>query len=203
MVQEPTRSLKACPCCGLVHEVPALDRTTRAACVRCRSTVADGRRPLGAELSLAAALAALVLYPLAVSLPVLRLERFGHRTEASIWTGSLGLFEKGELLVGAVVLTCSLVVPLVKLLALVAIGVRWSRLARSQRARTHRVLEWAGRWGMLDVLLIAVVVAWIKMGDLVEVTPGPGALAFVVCVLLSLVAGAAFDPHDLWEGEAA
>ncbi len=66
-------------------------------------------------------------------------------------------------------------------------------------ARTYRVIEWAGRWGMLDVLLIALLVAWIKIGDLVEVSPGPGALTFTLCVLLSLLASAHFDPHALWD----
>ena len=52
---------------------------------------------------------------------------------------------------------------------------------------------------MLDVLLIAVLVAWIKIGDLVEVTAGPAAIAFTACVVLSLLASAWFDPHFLWD----
>ncbi|MCA8981409.1 MAG: paraquat-inducible protein A, partial [Planctomycetes bacterium] len=64
------------------------------------------------------------------------------------------------------------------------------------------IVEWAGRWGMLDVLLIAMVVTWVKVGDLVEVTPGPGVIAFTLCVLLSLLASARFDPHVLWEQDS-
>ena len=52
---------------------------------------------------------------------------------------------------------------------------------------------------MLDVLLVAVVVAWVKVGDLVEISPGPAAFAFTLVVILSLVATAIFDPHALWE----
>ena len=52
---------------------------------------------------------------------------------------------------------------------------------------------------MLDVLLIAVVVAWVKVGDLVEVTPGPATLTFTLVVLFSLLASAWFDPHSIWD----
>ena len=54
---------------------------------------------------------------------------------------------------------------------------------------------------MLDVLLVALLVAAVKLGDLVEVTPGPAALAFAAVVVLSLVAAACFDPHGLWESQ--
>jgi paraquat-inducible protein A len=52
---------------------------------------------------------------------------------------------------------------------------------------------------MLDVLLVAILVAALKLGDAMEVTPGPGALAFALCVILSLLAAASFDPRRVWE----
>ena len=55
--------------------------------------------------------------------------------------------------------------------------------------------------GMLDVLLVALLVAVLKLGDVVELSAGPAALAFSVCVLLNLAASASFDPHVLWESE--
>jgi len=66
---------------------------------------------------------------------------------------------------------------------------------------TYRLIEWTGRFGMLDVLLIAIVVAWIKFGELFEVSAGPAALTFASVVLLSLFASASFDPHALWQAE--
>jgi paraquat-inducible protein A len=119
---------------------------------------------------------------------------------ASIWSGSFGLLREGELFVGSVVLLCSVVLPLAKLVGLVVLCTS-ERFSRRHKARFYHAVELAGRWGMLDVLLIAVVVAWVKIGDLVEVRPGPAALAFTVCVLLSLVASARFDPHSLWQSD--
>jgi len=161
--------------------------------------VRDGRaRRNHRSRAAAAALAGLVLYPLAVTLPVLTLEQLGHRHEASVWEGSLALLSTDQVLVGLVVLLTSLVLPLAKLLGILflssarALNPRW-------RGRTYHAIEAAGRWGMLDVLLVACVVAWVKVGDLVEVRPGPGVLAFTACVGASLLASFWFDPHAAWE----
>ncbi|MEW6074433.1 MAG: paraquat-inducible protein A [Planctomycetota bacterium] len=198
-------TLAACHCCGLVQTLPGLAAGERALCARCGTTILSSRgRRRSNRRAFASALAALILYPAAIGLPIMTLEQLGHRTEASVWTGSIGLLRRGELLVGTVVLVCSVVLPFVKLVALLAITGATRRLSRRRRALTYRLIEAAGRWGMLDVLLIALVVAWLKLGDLVDVQPGLGALAFTSCVLLSLVAGAWFDPHALWErGEEA
>lgn len=155
------------------------------------------------RLTAALAAAALILYPLAISLPVMRVERFGHVTQASIWSGSLSLLRQGQWFVGSVVLGCSIILPAFKLMGLLAVTLGPRVLSRRHRASTYRWIEWTGRWGMLDVLLIALMVAWLKVGDLLEVTPGPGALTFTLVVLLSLAASAVFDPHGLWTEEAA
>jgi len=63
------------------------------------------------------------------------------------------------------------------------------------------VVEATGRWGMLDVLLVAVLASVIKLGDLVDVDPGPGALVFTLLVAISLLAAAVFDPHAIWDDE--
>ena len=195
-----TSGLGACHCCGLVQRLPVARRGWQVRCVRCRTLLVD---PVGRarheQRALAAALAALLLYPLAIGLPILRMEKLGLASEASIWEGSVGLLRHGEYFVGAVVLLCSVVLPLVKLLAIVTLTAGRRLLSSRHRALTYRLIEGAGRWGMLDVLLIAMVVAWIKMGDLVQVSRGPAALAFTLCVLFSLLAGAWFDPHAIWE----
>ena len=75
-------------------------------------------------------------------------------------------------------------------------------MTAARRAGTYRLVEWTGRWGMLDVLLVTMLVAVLKLRDLVEVTPGPAAIAFTAMVVLSLLASAAFDPHRLWETDS-
>ncbi len=199
---ELSTSLRACPCCGLVQRVGAVPRGMLARCGRCGTSLI--RRSVIARSNsrtAAIALAALILYPFAVSLPMMRIERFGHASEASIIEGITTLLGSGHWIVGIVVLLCSIVFPLGKLIALLILSTGGPLLRRRHRALTYRIIEWTGRWGMLDVLLVAILVAVLKLRDMVEVTAGPAALAFASCVVLSLLAAACFDPHGMWGGE--
>lgn len=194
-------SLCGCVHCGLVQHVPAIPPGHLARCVRCGLVVRRPERSRANRLCAATALAALFFYLPGILLPVLRLERLGHVQEASIWSGGVSLLTHGQVLVGVVVLLCSVVIPLVKIGGLFLLTARRPRLGRHHQARLYRWIELAGRWGMIDVLLVALLVAAVKLGDLVQVTPGPGVVAFAGCVLLSLIASACFDPHALWERE--
>ncbi len=172
----------------------------RACCPRCRGTLRAGAAPgAGRARTAAIAAAALVLYPLAVTLPVIRIERFGHTHEAGILEGVVTLLGQGHLLIGVIVLLCSAVFPVAKLAALLALSIGGLGLARHHQALTYRLVDLTGRWGMLDVLLVAILVAVLKLGDIVEVQVGPGAVAFALCVGTSLLAAASFDPRTLWD----
>ncbi len=199
MRNAPARML-ACHCCGMVHTIPRLNAQQRALCVRCHSQIDSGCRS-GAQSSarcLAAAVGALLLYFPAILLPILEIEKLGHHHAASLLGGTLDLLWHGSWFVGLVVLLFSIVLPLAKLLALVElsyIGVTHRR----HRAWTYRVVEWTGRWSMMDVLLLALLVTLVKLGDLVAFHLGPAVVAFVMCVVMSLIASIMFDPHSIWE----
>lgn len=193
--------LGACHCCGRVHRIPPVPGGSVVHCVRCDAVIRHAGHPRATARTAALASAALIVYPLALSLPVMRIERLGHVSDASIWTGMVGLLAEGHLFVGGIVLLFSIVAPVAKLIALFVLCAGGRGLQARDRARTYRLVEFIGRWGMVDVLLVAVVVAAVKLGDLVQVTPGPGVVAFGSVVLLSLLASAAFDPHAIWEAE--
>ena len=194
--------LRACHCCGLVHRLGEIPRGRGARCTRCGTGFprAAGHRRRN-EWAAAVGLAALILYPPGILLPVVEISRYGQRNETSIWSGTLSLLGDGEWFVGLVVLVCSIVIPMLKLVGLLALTSRARFLGKQHRATTYRWLELLGRWGMVDVLLVALLVSFLKLGDLVEVTPGIGVVAFGACVALSLVATACLDPHALWESE--
>ncbi|MCP3904925.1 MAG: paraquat-inducible protein A [Planctomycetes bacterium] len=195
-------TVRACPCCGLAQHVPAVPAGMRACCARCETSLVK-RSVIARSNSrtAAVALAALILYPFAVGLPMLEVERFGHASTASIVEGVASLLASGHWVIGIVVLVCSIVLPLGKLVSLLVLSAGGLMMRHRHRALTYRMVEWTGRWGMLDVLLVALLVAVIKLGDIVVVTPGPAALAFTGCVVLSLLAAACFDPHALWESD--
>ncbi|MCB9897175.1 MAG: paraquat-inducible protein A [Planctomycetes bacterium] len=196
--------LAACPCCGLVQRTPPVRPRQRLRCVRCATRLADpaGRRRASGRTALLA-LSALILYPVAILLPIMRVETFGTVSEASIWSGGLALLADGQYVVGVVVLLCSVVLPLLKLSALLVLAAGGAGMAHRARASTWHVVEWTGRWGMLDVLLVAILVALLKLGHSLQLQAGPGALAFTACVVLNLLASGSFDPHALWDEPAA
>ncbi|MBX3420001.1 MAG: paraquat-inducible protein A [Pirellulaceae bacterium] len=202
-LNENLGGLRACHCCGLVHRVPQLNRSQHATCVRCGSVIDSGSRSGGrsAARCFAAAMGGLILYFPAMLLPILEIERLGHHHTASLLGGTLDLIRQGSLFVGMVVLLFSIVLPLVKLAALMELSYM-GITRRKHRAWTYRVVEWAGRWSMMDVLLLALLVTLVKLGDIVSFHLGPAVVAFVVCVVMSMIASIAFDPHAIWEESA-
>ena len=128
----------------------------------------------------------------------MRLESFGHESAGSVVSGTWSLWQDGEELLALLVFSCSVVLPLLKLIGLVLLAGRPRWLTSRARGTVLRLVEWTGRWGMLDVFLIAVVAAWLKLGDLVVVQAGTGVVAFTGMVVLSLVASSLFDPHQAW-----
>lgn len=194
-------TLKACHCCGLIHELPTLEAGQAAVCTRCQAVVCGtttGRR--AAARTAALALSALILFGPAVLLPIIEVERLGHRHASSLLFGTLEMMRHGSWFVGSIVLVFSIVIPLTKLLLLLELcllGV----LHRRHKAVTYRLVEQMGRWSMMDVLLLAFLVMLVKLGSLVEFHFGPAVVAFVMCVVLSMLASLCFDPHAIWEDE--
>ena len=191
--------LAACSCCGLIQHIPTAPAGRPVRCARCHTRVGRGGRRRSNRRTAALALAALALYPVAISLPIMHVEQFGLTQEASVWSGGVALLTDGQYAVGGIVLLCSVVLPAAKLMALFLLAGGGVGLRPRLRARAWHFVEMTGRWGMLDVLLVAILVAVLKLGDLMDLSAGPGAIAFTACVLLNLAASASFDPHDLWE----
>jgi paraquat-inducible protein A len=192
--------LRACHCCGLVQRVQFLERNEEAFCDRCGSQVDSWGRS-GQQSSarcFAASLGAILLYIPAVCLPILEIEKLGHHHTSSLLGGTMDLLIHGDWVVGLIVLLFSILLPLLKLLALLELS--WIGLTRRRhRAWTYRLVELAGRWSMMDVLLLALLVTMVKLGDLVSFRLGPAVLAFVMCVVMSMLASLMFDPHAIWE----
>src|SRR5688500_12981083 len=130
---------KACHCCGLIHEVPDLGPSETAQCVRCHAVIGRfGGGRAAAQRTAATALAALILFGPAILLPILEIERLGHRHQSSVLGGIIDLLTHGSWFVGLIVLVFSIVFPLLKigmLLELSLLGL----LHRRHQALTYRV----------------------------------------------------------------
>ncbi len=133
----------------------------------------------------------------AVLLPILQVEQLGVKSESSIIGGILALFQHGSWFVGGVVFLFSIVFPLTKIVLLLELSLL-DMLHRRHKSFTLRVMEYLGKWSMMDVMLLAFMVMLVKLGDLVEFHIGPAIVAFVLCVAMSMVASITFDPHGIW-----
>jgi paraquat-inducible protein A len=130
--------------------------------------------------------------------PILEIEKLGVRQQSSVLGGIIDLLKHGSWFVGGVILLFSIVFPLTKILLLLELSLL-EFLHRRHKARTLRLMEHVGKWSMMDVMLLALLVMLVKLGNLVEFHFGPAVLAFVLCVAMSMVASLTFDPHAIWD----
>ena len=115
----------------------------------------------------------------------------------------IALFTEGYWFIGLLVFLCSVVLPPAKLASLWVLSQLDPSHPGEHRARLFRFIEAIGKWSMLDVMLVAVLVAFVKLGDLVQIEAGPGMVAFAMMVVFSLVAGLLFNPHAMWNPREA
>jgi paraquat-inducible protein A len=196
-------SLMACKICGQVHDLPVLEPGTVARCVRCGSELSRRSRS-SLHRTAAFSLAALILYVPANQLPILHLEVYGAISENTVLDGVRKFYEEHDYPIGTVVLLASIIVPLLKLLGLlfvVSTTAVKSRKLLLVRTWTYRFIESIGKWAMLDVFVVAIWVAAVKLGELASVRAGRGLLPFGCVVVLTLLASASFDPQLIWETE--
>lgn len=189
--------LSSCHCCGLVHRLPAFGPGMKPVCTRCGTVLAHSMKKRNGW-TLAFALSAVIVYVPAMTLPMMKLERLGHRHEDSLISGLISLFTEGYWGIGTIVVLFSVVLPFVKLVLLLFLASPLSP-GKKHRAAIYRLVEAIGRWGMMDVMLLAILVAFVKLGDLARITAGSGLIAFAALVLLSMLAGLTFNPYLMWE----
>jgi paraquat-inducible protein A len=116
---------------------------------------------------------------------------------SSLLGGTLELLSRGNWLVGGIVLVFSIILPFIKMLGILELlCLQWS--SKHYRAWVYRFVEVAGRWGMLDVLLLALMVMFVKLGNLVEFHLGPAVFVFIGCVTCNMLASLFFNPRRIW-----
>ena len=105
-----------------------------------------------------------------------------------------------------IVFTASILVPMLKLTSMTYLVIsthRGSRWRLKDRTRIHRLNEFVGRWSMVDVFVISVLVALVQLGSIASIVPGPGIIAFASVVILTMLAALSFDPRLMWDAAGA
>lgn len=187
-----------CHACGLV----AADRGARHQhCARCGKTL-HHRRPDSIGRTWALLLAAAILYIPANLLPVMYTHSLFGTEDDTIISGVVFFWTSGSPGLAAIIFIASIVVPMLKLAALSLLAFtsqRRSRWRPYQRTVLYRMVEFVGRWSMLDIFVITLTVALVRFSSLAVITAGPGALAFCAVVVLTMLASMQFDPRLIWD----
>jgi len=195
------QDMTGCHVCGLINRV---DSTGRGRCRRCGDRV-HTRAPWSLQHTLALLLLAGLLYIPANTLPITHTTRFGAEQASTIVGGVISFVQAGDLPIAIVIFAASVLIPIGKMLALAGLCWRARQPDRSNplvSARMYRLIDFIGRWSMVDVFVVAILVALVRAESLMSITPGPAALAFAGMVIVSMIAAMRFDPRLLWETRA-
>jgi paraquat-inducible protein A len=174
-----------------------------AHCPRCGSKV-HLRKPDSIHVTWALLITAVIAYLPANLYPVMTVVSLGSSQSDTILSGVLYLFLHGDWPLALIVFVASVMVPLLKIVALVYLlssVQRRSPMRRTQRARLYRLIELVGRWSMVDIFVVALLAALVQVGAIATIEPGVGAIAFTAVVILSMLAALSFDPRLIWDHE--
>ena len=170
-------------------------------CTRCGALI-HARRPNSLTRTWALLITAAILYIPANLLPIMTVSSLGQGDPSTIMSGVIQLVQHGMFPIAAVVFIASILVPTFKL---VGIGLllfsvqRHQPLSAQQRIVMYRFIEFIGRWSMLDIFVIAILVALVNFGRLASVEANLGAAAFASVVILTMFAAVTFDPRLIWD----
>jgi len=190
--------LTACHTCGLLQKLPARGH---GHCPRCGAAV-HLRKPNSIHVTWALLLTAIIAYLPANLYPVMTVVSLGTSQSDTIVSGVVYLLLHGDWPLALIVFVASVLVPLLKIIALVYLLLsvqRRSPLRRAQRARLYRLIELVGRWSMVDIFVVALLAALVQVGALATIQPGIGAIAFTSVVILTMLAALSFDPRLIWD----
>ncbi|MBN2992035.1 paraquat-inducible protein A [Pseudomonas cedrina subsp. fulgida] len=188
--------------CTECHELNKHDtECDEQSCTRCGALI-HARRPNSLARTWALLVTAAILYIPANLLPIMTVNSLGQGEPSTIMAGVIQLVQHGMFPIAAVVFIASILVPTFKL---VGIGLllfsvqRHQPLSAQQRIVMYRFIEFIGRWSMLDIFVIAILVAVVNFGRLASVEANLGAAAFASVVILTMLAAVTFDPRLIWD----
>lgn len=197
------RRLWRCEACALVSRAAPAPLASR--CPRCGAEL-HVRKPASLARTWVLLAAAALLYIPANTFPVMRSSSLFGAQEDTIWSGIVFLWLDGSFGLALLVFFASMLVPLAKLLILggLALSVQLRlRGALVGRTRLFRMIESVGRWSMLDIYVVTLLVGLVQLRSVASIQAGPGALAFGAVVVLTMLASLSFDPRLMWDAAAA
>ncbi|MCO7223476.1 paraquat-inducible protein A [Pleionea sp. CnH1-48] len=170
-------------------------------CSRC-NTLVHFRKPDSLTRTWAFLIAAIAFFIPANLVPIMNIKMLGQGEPATIMEGVILFIEHGDLPIAIVIFVASVLVPLLKIVALVflllSVHFEWARTAR-RKTILYRIVEFIGRWSMIDIFVVTVLVALVQLDKLASIEVSEGATAFCFVVVLTMVSALCFDTRLIWD----
>jgi paraquat-inducible protein A len=170
-------------------------------CPRCGSHLHLRKRD-SITRTMALVVAAAAMYIPANVLPIMSIRELGVLTESTIIEGLMQFWAAGSYPIALVIFTASILIPVLKIFALLWLCAAAKGIVPHSSkvlGKVYWMTELLGRWSMVDIFVVAILVTMVQLGSYMSITPGPGALAFAVVVILTMFAAMSFDPKLLWD----
>jgi paraquat-inducible protein A len=195
------RALIGCHVCELLVRAPAAPAEIAMRCPRCGAHL-HVRKPNSIGRTWALVMAACICYIPANVLPIMTVTSLGSAQSDTILSGVIYLLLHGMWPLALVVFFASVLVPVLKLIILVYLLVsvqRRSRWRPRDRTRLYRIIEAVGRWSMVDIYVVTILVALVHLGNLASIRAEAGAVFFGAVVVITIFAAMTFDPRLIWD----
>lgn len=192
------QNIRLCLCCH------AILPSTSKICPRCKQK-GQLRERDKIQWTIALLISSLILYIPANLLGIMNTVFLGSASSSTIIDGVIYMWQEGDYPVALVIFTASIIIPVLKLIALswlcyFALMVRRKRYGECYKmSRLYKMVEFIGRWSMIDVFVVSVISALIRNGDLIAVYPDIGVVFFAVVVIITMIASHHYDPRLIWD----
>lgn len=189
--------LVACQNCGQVH---AMDT---AICNRCEGYL-QSRKPESLQKVWAWLLAGIITFVPANIYPMLKTNTLVEHSESTIIGGVVELLHYGSYGIAIVVFVASILIPVGKFVAIIYLAIsvqNGSVLNMHQRHKLYDIVEFIGRWSMIDVFVVAILSALVQLNTVATINPGIAAVSFALSVIFTMLAAQSFDPRMIWDAD--
>jgi len=196
-----SRGLRSCSICSTLMTPRQAKLSSR--CRVCGASVSL-RKPYSIQKTMAFLITSCVLYIPANFLPIMETTQLGRTLQSTIIQGVVQLWELGSYGVALVIFVASVVVPILKMISITWLSwmvVRKKPISHAKANQIYNLTEFVGKWSMVDVFVVALLVALIQFDNIMSIHPGPAALSFAGVVLFTMLSAQAFDVRLLWDKE--
>lgn len=184
--------------CSICHKA---NRIEDKYCTRCHATLSL-RQPNSMVWTIALLITAILFYIPANMFPIMTTTVLGEPKDSTIIGGVVLFLQSGSYFVGLVIFTASILIPLVKMLA-----IAWlcfccmsdAKYSAKELTDMYRLVEFIGKWSMIDVFVVALLVALVQLTGLMIIEPGLALRAFALVVILTMLSAHMFDVRLLWD----